>query len=298
MMKAAPDLGEPPGFRHRRARRNNWRDPRRDAPRRCRGDRTGPGPESRKADGDCNRSEDFAGRGHGLLLPLAAIGHVKPADSRRERGVGGHPIEYLLRPWRHWESPLRRSAIAGRAISEGRALIEKRRKRSANGTAWSRKMLQREAGVSPITVSRALSQPDLVRPETRARVAAAVEKTGYVVNSLASSLRSGRSPIIAVFVSNFFNQLFAAAMQGCARCAGGQRLSYDAGNRGHRGNWSTPWSNRCCHSVPRPFFGDRVQSPETRAVCGLGVPVVETWSCRARSDRHSGERCPRLRSGG
>ena len=41
----------------------------------------------------------------------------------------------------------------------------------------------REAGVSPITVSRALSTPEKVKDETRERVAAAVAKTGYVVNN-------------------------------------------------------------------------------------------------------------------
>ena len=46
------------------------------------------------------------------------------------------------------------------------------------------------------------------------RVAAAVAQTGYVVNSLASGLRSGRSSIITVFVSNLENPHFAATMQG------------------------------------------------------------------------------------
>lgn len=74
----------------------------------------------------------------------------------------------------------------------------------------------REAGVSPITVSRALSTPDIVKPETRERVLRAVEKTGYVVNTLASSLRSGRSSLIAMFVSNIESPHFARATRGCA----------------------------------------------------------------------------------
>jgi LacI family transcriptional regulator, gluconate utilization system Gnt-I transcriptional repressor len=73
----------------------------------------------------------------------------------------------------------------------------------------------RVAGVSPITVSRVLSKPDLVRPETRARVQAAIAETGYVVNPLASSLRSGRSNFIALFVSNLRDPQYAASTQGC-----------------------------------------------------------------------------------
>ncbi len=72
----------------------------------------------------------------------------------------------------------------------------------------------REAGVSPITVSRALATPQKVKQETRERVLQAVEKTGYVVNSIASSLRSGRSSIVTVFVASLLNPHFASAVQG------------------------------------------------------------------------------------
>ena len=58
----------------------------------------------------------------------------------------------------------------------------------------------REAGVSPITVSRTLSAPHKVKAETRERVMEADARTGYVVNPIPSSLRSGRSLTVAVFV--------------------------------------------------------------------------------------------------
>ena len=72
----------------------------------------------------------------------------------------------------------------------------------------------RVAGVSPITVSRALSYPEKVREETRQRILAAVAETGYVVNHFASSLRSGRSSIVTVFVSSLLNPHFATSIQG------------------------------------------------------------------------------------
>lgn len=81
----------------------------------------------------------------------------------------------------------------------------------------------REAGVSPITVSRTLSNPEKVREETRKKVEAAVAKTGYVLNRFASSLRSGRSTIISMFVSNLANAHFANAIQGCADAFEGSR---------------------------------------------------------------------------
>ena len=71
-----------------------------------------------------------------------------------------------------------------------------------------------EAGVSPITVSRALRSPEKVKAETLLRVRQAVERTGYKVNSIASSLRSGQSTFITVFVASLKNLHYAAATQG------------------------------------------------------------------------------------
>ncbi len=42
-------------------------------------------------------------------------------------------------------------------------------------------------GVAPMTVSRVLSNPDMVSPETRARCLQAIEDAGFVPNRLASS---------------------------------------------------------------------------------------------------------------
>lgn len=44
------------------------------------------------------------------------------------------------------------------------------------------------AGVSPMTVSRALHRPELVNEDTREKVREAVRKTGYVPNMLAGDL--------------------------------------------------------------------------------------------------------------
>lgn len=58
----------------------------------------------------------------------------------------------------------------------------------------------RLAGVSAITVSRTLSSPGRVAASTRARVMEAVAATGYAVNPLASSLKSGRSWMVLALI--------------------------------------------------------------------------------------------------
>lgn len=61
-------------------------------------------------------------------------------------------------------------------------------------------MVARAAGVSKITVSRALRGSDLVRPAVRARIAEVAKQVGYRMNVAARSLRTRRSLTIAAVV--------------------------------------------------------------------------------------------------
>src|SRR5262245_26986642 len=58
----------------------------------------------------------------------------------------------------------------------------------------------RAAGVSLMTVSRALSDPQRVSKPTLERVQAAVRATGYIPNKLAGGLKSRRSQTIGALV--------------------------------------------------------------------------------------------------
>ena len=79
-----------------------------------------------------------------------------------------------------------------------------------------------ELGMSVATVSRALSQPELLRPETRERVLSVVAKLGYRPNVLARSLRRGQTHAIVLVVpklSPFFLEIYAGAEE-AAQTAG------------------------------------------------------------------------------
>lgn len=69
------------------------------------------------------------------------------------------------------------------------------------------------AGVSPITVSRALNQPHLVRPHTVAKVQAAVQQTGYVRNMMAGALASSRSRLVSLVLPTISTPIFADMVQ-------------------------------------------------------------------------------------
>lgn len=74
----------------------------------------------------------------------------------------------------------------------------------------------RLAGVSVITVSRALREPERVAAPTRARVLAAIETIGYVPNLVARSLKSRRSGIIAAVIPSVTHSIVAEVIRGMA----------------------------------------------------------------------------------
>ena len=56
------------------------------------------------------------------------------------------------------------------------------------------------AGVSAITVSRVVRLPEMVAPQTRAKVEAAMRELGYVPNQLAGALAGARTKSVGVLV--------------------------------------------------------------------------------------------------
>ena len=71
----------------------------------------------------------------------------------------------------------------------------------------------RRAGVSTATVSRCLNLPDRVRPETRARVEAAVAELGYTPHFAGRALASNRTNTIGAVIPTMENAIFALGLQ-------------------------------------------------------------------------------------
>lgn len=66
-----------------------------------------------------------------------------------------------------------------------------------------------QAGVSAVTVSRALRRPEMVSPQLRERIESAIKDLAYIPNRAASTLASSRSNVIGVIVSSLENGVFA-----------------------------------------------------------------------------------------
>lgn len=75
----------------------------------------------------------------------------------------------------------------------------------------------RLAGVSTASVSRALNQPEKVSAETRARVAAAAQRLGWVPNQAARMLAAQRSWTVAAVVPTIQNNIFARGIEAIGR---------------------------------------------------------------------------------
>ena len=86
------------------------------------------------------------------------------------------------------------------------------KRRVGGGNARMRDVAQR-AGVSTMTVSRALSEPGKVSLEMRERVVAAVRDLGYVPNHLARSLSSNRSTTIGLIVPSLDNSIYTQTVK-------------------------------------------------------------------------------------
>jgi LacI family gluconate utilization system Gnt-I transcriptional repressor len=82
----------------------------------------------------------------------------------------------------------------------------------------------RRAGVSVITVSRVLREPEKVAEDTRTRVLAAIEAIGYVPNLVARSLKSQRSGVIAAVIPSVTHSIVAEVVRGMTEVLNGEGL--------------------------------------------------------------------------
>lgn len=72
----------------------------------------------------------------------------------------------------------------------------------------------RQAGVSPMTVSKVMRDTGRVGDDTRARVKRAAEEMGYVPNGLAGALAARSTPIVGVLIPSVSDGVYAEVLTG------------------------------------------------------------------------------------
>jgi len=136
--------------------------------------------------------------------------------------------------------------------------------------------IAKKIGVSPITVSRVLSKPEMVSAHTREKVLKAIEQTGFVPSQLASSMR-GSGRMIGTVVPPLINSGIAEQVQGMSdEChAGGYSMLLV------QGDFTPAAEERAIRTLigwrPAGFvLQSFVQSKAARALLQHGAaPVVE-----------------------
>jgi len=158
------------------------------------------------------------------------------------------------------------------------------RKRRAPPDSVRMEDVARAAGVSAITVSRALNAPDKLSPATLRAVRAAIERLRYVPNLTAGSLASKRSRTVAVIVPTVNSSIFSDTIDGLAQALAPQRYQLLLGQTNYRLEEEG--------ALVQAFLGRRVDGlvltgvHHARGVRSslqrAGIPVVETWDLSER----------------
>ena len=141
----------------------------------------------------------------------------------------------------------------------------------------------RLAGVTSMTVSRALREGGSVSDETRKRIVEAAESLGYVLDGAAAGLKAGRTGFVGVVIPTLNNSNFAETVQGITdRLAASRRqvlLGYT--------NYDGEEEERIIESllVRRPEAmvvtgGDHTERAR-RLLSQAGIPIVEMWDIPA-----------------
>ncbi|MDM0042624.1 LacI family DNA-binding transcriptional regulator [Variovorax sp. J22G21] len=135
------------------------------------------------------------------------------------------------------------------------------------------------AGVSAITVSRALNTPDLVSPETREKVRLAVERTGYVPNLLAGGLASNRSRLVAALVPTIAGPVFLETIQALTEALADKGYQLMLGQSGYNNSREDALIDAIVGRRPDGIVltGIMRSAEGRRRLLASGIPVVETW---------------------
>lgn len=142
----------------------------------------------------------------------------------------------------------------------------------------------REAGVSLITASRALSNPTLVSDKTIDRVRKAVEATGYIPNLLAGGLKSRRSLMVAGLVPTISVPQFLPTVQALTETLDAAGYQLILGQSGYDHSREEKLLNTMISRRPDGIVvTGLVHSQQAREqLRRLGIPVVETWDLSDR----------------
>lgn len=137
----------------------------------------------------------------------------------------------------------------------------------------------REAGVSPMTVSRAFKQDTSVNAETRAVVQKAATKLGYLYDSTAHAFRSQRSGFLAVTLPSINNANFASTHRALTRALEGTELQLLLGITNYRVEEEERLVRQLLARRPEALVltGGHHSDDARRILEQVDIPIIEMW---------------------
>lgn len=137
----------------------------------------------------------------------------------------------------------------------------------------------RLAGVSAMTVSRALNQPERVSPETLKRVLEAVKQTGFVPNAMARGLRSSKARLVAALLPTLVGPVFQETVKSLDHTLVQHGYQLMIGQTGYDQGREDALLDAVIRRRPDGIVLVGIQHTEEgrRLLLASGIPVVETW---------------------
>lgn len=137
----------------------------------------------------------------------------------------------------------------------------------------------RLAGVSAMTVSRAVNTPEQVPVATLKKVQDAVAKTGYVPNLLAGGLRSNKSRLVAALVPTLAGPVFMETIQALTAALAENGYQLMLGQSGYAASREDDLLGAIIGRRPDGIVltGIMHSIEGRRRLLAAGIPVVETW---------------------
>jgi LacI family transcriptional regulator, gluconate utilization system Gnt-I transcriptional repressor len=158
---------------------------------------------------------------------------------------------------------------------------ERKDNKEKRGSEYTRMSdIAAKAGVSLMTVSRALRQPSKVAPITLARIKSVVEEMDYVPNHVAGALAAKRSDYVVVIIPNLRAEIYSECVEGISKVCDAAGLKILLGVSGY--SVETEYKlleSLMSHRPAGIILTGHTHLPETRELIRKrDVPVVETFN--------------------
>lgn len=168
------------------------------------------------------------------------------------------------------------------------AQVEKKKPETVRGSAPTMSDVANLAGVSAMTVSRALRNGSSIAPETRDRIKQAVDQLGYVLDQSAGSLSSKRTGFVAALIPSINNSNFADTARGLTDALEGSGLQLLLGYTDYSIEKEEVLIESMLKRRPEAIVvtGGAHTLRGRKLLANAGIPVVETWDLPKQPVQH------------